>query len=95
MQTIWKYAVVPGDMVIQLPPTAQILCVHLHAGQPQMWVLLDPEAPPVLRHFAAYGTGHPIPAGIKHYIGTFVVDRGLVFHLFEVEAPHTHEETTP
>lgn len=58
-------------------------------GKPQIWALVDPQSPVVMRAFRLAGTGHPIeerPGEKMQYINSFQIDGGaLVFHLFEVE----------
>lgn len=86
MQTIWKFPVSP-EMKVQLPADAVVLTIQAQFGEPQMWVLLDPDAPKVDRCFRAFGTGHPIESTLTvwNYVGTFQIhDGALVFHVFEV-----------
>lgn len=83
-RTIYKYAVGPA-MTLALPREAQPLTVQLQHGVPQLWVVLDPEAPTIARTFALYSTGQPLPEGALGYIGTFQIEAGgFVFHLFEL-----------
>lgn len=86
--TIYKYSVSPGTLDLLLPRGAQVLCVNIQYGSPQMWVLLDPTEHKVQRRFVTYGTGHSIPSGPPlHYVGTFQLEGGaLVFHTFEEQA---------
>jgi hypothetical protein len=95
---IYKYPISSGKLDIWLPKQAKVLDVQEQRGEPQMWVLLDPDAVTVPRRFVAYGTGHPIEVkeGVGRgpqyqggewldYIGTFQMQAGyLVYHLFEV-----------
>ena len=86
MQTIWQYPVEP-QMTLTLPQQAEILTVQVQGGTPVLWVLVDPEAPRVARHFALYGTGDDLAAPLTHaaYRGTFQLGGGrVIFHLFEV-----------
>ena len=82
-KTIWKYDLSPRTQVL-LPPDAAVLTVQMQHGEPQMWVLLDPNAMCVRRTFVAYGTADDLPSSVyrEHYCGTFERD-GLVFHVFE------------
>ena len=84
MKTIWKYPVTPA-MTVQLPRHAEVLTVQLQQGIPVMWVLLDPAAPRIERHFESCVTGGTIADSYekREYIGTFQVE-GFDFHLFEV-----------
>ncbi len=82
---IWKYPVIGSSFVLRMPAHSRILSVQIQQGEPQMWVLVDLEAPCVHREFVFYGTGHPMPDDLGEFIGTFQVKEGsLVFHLFEV-----------
>lgn len=86
--TIYKYPVTP-EMVLPLPKEAKPLTVHIQHGTPQLWVLLNPEAPAIPRKFVVHGTGHTIHTASLLYIGTFQLERGrLVFHLFEECDPY-------
>lgn len=83
MKKIFKYGLEPVT-VIDLPKDAEILTVQNQNGTPQMWVLLDPDAPTVKRTFLIYGTGHNFDMKHYRYEGTFQLESGvLVFHVFE------------
>ena len=82
---IWKY---PVDLANwferEIPAGAQILSVHVQAGEPQMWAMVDLSNKPEKREFGLYGTGHTMPDDPGKFIGTFqLADGDLVFHLFE------------
>lgn len=85
--TIWKYAVpVRGAFQLEMPRDARVLSVQIQNGEPQVWVVVDADAPTEMRAFRVFGTGHPIDASpdIMRYVGTFqLYDCALVFHLFE------------
>ncbi len=86
MRQIWKFPVQPNRFSLDIPMGAQILhlAVQGDAGEPQMWVLVNPEAKPERRTFTVYGTGWPISNQFIAYIGTFMMEDGaLVFHVFE------------
>lgn len=83
-RVIWKYKVQP-EFKLDLPVDAQVLSVNVQHDRPQMWVLLDAEAPKVERQFISIATGERIGMEPLRYIGTFLIANGmLVFHLFEV-----------
>ena len=88
--TVYKYPVMPGPFKLQLPHGARILDVQMQAGNPQMWVLLNPDDRRVERTFYTIGTGHTI-AGVRYddlrHRGTFQMADGLVFHVFESWPP--------
>lgn len=82
---IYKFPVpVQDEFDLELPVGALFLDVQVQRS-PQMWFLLDSQAPNVTRRFAVYGTGHKVREAetLKH-LGTFQLQMGaLVFHLFE------------
>lgn len=88
MRRIYKYAVVPGEFSITAPVGAKPLRAMAQGdgGEPQLWMIVDPAAPPMTYRFRSYGTGHDILdiEGLA-YVDTFMLEGGsLVFHLFEV-----------
>ena len=84
MQKIWKYPISMEDaQTIQLPEDAKILCIKTQHGKPCMWVLLDPDAQKVVRHFTLYKTNQIIPERRGEYIDTFQMHKdNSVFHVF-------------
>jgi hypothetical protein len=85
---IWKFPLDVNDLqTISMPHNAQILHVASQSNQPNLWALVDENAPTVdARRFVTYGTGHPMPDdNYGHYVGTYQMHGGqLVFHVFEV-----------
>lgn len=87
MRTVYKYPAHAGLFDLTLPKGAELLCVAIQHGVPQMWALVDDEAPTEKRSFCGIGTGVEIPKQWKvlSYIGTFQLNNGyLVFHVFEL-----------
>jgi hypothetical protein len=88
MQCVYKYPILPGRFAHQMTARADMLCVRVQQGQPQMWALVDTSAPPQPRYFIAVGTGAPIDERIISHVGTFEVEEDatapLIFHVFEV-----------
>lgn len=86
MKTIWKYPLLISDRVtLDMPMDAQVLTVQVQHDIACLWVLCDSNQSLVTRHFKVIGTGHPIPANIMEYVGTFQIEEGaLVFHVFEL-----------
>jgi hypothetical protein len=87
MKTVWKFPLASTVVTkLQLPVGAQVLTVQMQYDEPQLWVLVDPQAPKEERRFQLVGTGHEFePQGALKYINTIQVQGGLfVFHLFEV-----------
>ena len=55
-------------------------------GKPCIWCLVDDKADKETILFEVYGTGHYLHYDMgmdRKYIGTYHLDNGLVFHLFE------------
>ena len=92
IKKVFKYSITPNDIIeIDLPKGAEILTVQSQYDQPQLWVLVDPDAQTEKRYFRLAGTGHPIhydmgDMGSEYkYINSFQMNDGqLVFHLFEI-----------
>lgn len=87
---IWKYSLTVTDQSsIEMQAGATILKVRatpntLQPYELDLWALVDPEAPTVIRHFRIVGTGHPIPdLDVLEYVGT-TFDKPFVWHVFEV-----------
>lgn len=91
MKTIWKFPLeMQDEQVLSVPAGAQALAVQVQAGQPCLWALVDPEAPPAMLSIRIHGTGHPISDGLAGYehIGTFQLAGGaLIFHAFRASPP--------
>jgi hypothetical protein len=90
MKTIFKYPIPQeGVFELKLPEKAKILTVQIQKGNPQMWAIVDPQAPLEKRIFRLAGTGHPLeswPESEFLYIGTFQLFEGdFIGHLFEVK----------
>jgi hypothetical protein len=84
MKTIYKYAApIDDNLTITMPAGAEVLCVQMQGGGPQVWALVDPSAAKQARGFCWRGTGHPAD-NLGRYVGTVQMrDGALVFHLFE------------
>lgn len=96
MKAVWKYPVAMDAFMLPMPLGAKVLSVDMQAGQgPQMWVLVDPDAPKRTRYFFTVGTGHVHSIyDDDQFIGTFQMMGGsLIWHLFE--RTRGIEETTP
>lgn len=83
MKTIYKYTL-STETELELPIGAKPLCVQQQRAVPQLWCVVDTDAPTETRYFNVYGTGHELPANPGEYIDTFQLSGGtLVFHVFE------------
>ena len=85
MKAVWKFQL---DLVqvqtLSLPEGAKVLDACVQREHLCLWMLVDPEATKVARTYHLFGTGYEIPdrtAG--HYVATYHLDSGFVFHLFE------------
>jgi len=75
---------VTDEQSLRLPQDAEILCIRIKDGRPQLWALVDYDKPIVIRKFFTYYSGFPMPDGdFGQYVGTYQLDNGLVFHVFE------------
>lgn len=87
MNAIWKYTLPAAhDCWIDMPEGAKILSVAVQNDEPQVWAIVDTQAPKLKRHFLQYGTGHEwpeIPEPGFRFLGTAVLRNGaLVIHVF-------------
>jgi len=86
-ETIFKYTLeITDNQTIKLPKGYEILTVKMQNGNACIWCLIDKEREKETVTFEMFGTGHPIhnDMGVsRKYIGTYFLDNGLVFHLFE------------
>ena len=91
--TIWKFPLhVEHFQQIRMPRGAEAISLQGQRGQPCLWVVVDPLAPPVSVPLLMVGTGHTIPPGYPRHLGTWLeTDEGnsYVWHFFgpEVLAP--------
>lgn len=85
MSKIYKYQLEIGTTVVSMPEDARVITAQVQRGNLCMWVVVDPNAEVIDRHFAVVGTGHHVPDSAK-YIATFQLDNGgFVGHVFEVQ----------
>jgi hypothetical protein len=84
VKAIWKFTLGGPLTTVEMPEGARILSVQMQAHEPQIWALVDPDAPKVKRTFKSLPTGHVSDADHENYIGTVLMSGGaLVFHIFE------------
>lgn len=84
---IYKYPIaIAEEFTIEMPRSARPLDVQMQRGEPQLWVMVDPDGRLVKRKFALRGTGHDASGlGFAVHVGTFQASGGaLVFHLFDL-----------
>ena len=85
MITIWKFPIkIEDEQYIVMPKFNELLTVQLQDNIPTLWAIVDTDYPIVKKYFELFGTGHVIPTKPnRKYVGTFQLENGLVFHLFE------------
>jgi len=82
---IYKWTLeITDEQTLPMPANAEILCVQIQHGEPQLWALCDEVQFPGKRTIYIYGTGNPISKNPGKYIGTFQTHNGkLIWHVFE------------
>lgn len=86
MKAVYKYDVPLDDKLrLSLPKNAAVLSVQVQGTNrnPQLWALVDTEAPLEDRYYRWFGTGHEIPLGMDWVFIATVQTGPFVFHLFE------------
>jgi len=86
MSTIWKWSVGHGFSEFDMPVGAKIIYVNSpNLDTCEFWAEVNATAPTEKRSFQFYGTGQPIPKGMRH-VGTTVFPHQMsqiVWHLYE------------
>lgn len=85
-KVVWKFPLRAWTIFLDVPQGAQVL----HVGVQRMgaveeacvWALCDPGAPKVSRMLYAVPTGGS-PRDDVEYVGTFTIENGLWFHVFD------------
>lgn len=96
MKTIWKYPLVSGASIIEVPAGAQFLHADMQAtvpgaspigATPTLWYLVDPAQPKERKTIVIVGTGDQLHAreGTLEHLGTVLTPDGgtYVWHIFE------------
>lgn len=87
-KTIWKFPLEITDrQEVEMPQGACILSVQMNGGRPCLWALVDPEKPSEKFVLFIYGTGRPVDANGKAYVGTFQVRGMLEIYVWHVFVP--------
>lgn len=85
-RTVWKYELKPGATFIDMPQGAELVHVGVQGARPMevacVWAVCDPDQPTVKRQVGTVPTGS-IVTGEATYVGTFHIESGLVFHVFD------------
>lgn len=80
---IWKFVLKSIEMQeLTMPEGAEILSVANQSGNLCLWAMVDPERPNCSRYVEIIGTGNPIQANDRKFIGTAVI-APFVRHVFE------------
>lgn len=86
MKAIWKFTVpVGGPITHEMPEGAAVVHVESQHGEPQVWALVDTDAPVRQYVFVTVGTGHTIPLfnGNLRYAGSYALLGGdFMGHIF-------------
>ena len=81
-EVIWKFPLNTMTTELMMPYGAEIVHVGNQINQVHIWALVDPRAKEEFRVFHLHGTGEPILT--NNYVGTAIMQNGLVWHVFEV-----------
>lgn len=84
-RVVWKYTLMGMVNAVEMPAGAELLTVGKQGEMPQLWALVDPNAPRVKRMVAVYGTGIEIDlvqTGPLKYVTTFFTEP-FVWHVFD------------
>lgn len=89
IRKIFKYPVPKEkEFTLNLPDTCYFLKLEKQHLMPQMWFMVDPNAPYSPRKYYLAETGEELPEVICNfpvYLGTFLVDNdNSVFHIFDI-----------
>lgn len=99
MITIHKFQLpVESQFSLRVPQGARQLSIQMQGDQPTMWAVVDTDAPPQMRDYVMYGTGHDIEmVNGMQYVGTVQLVSGLVFHYFQlpIAVPCTVVDSLP
>ncbi len=85
MNSIYKFPLnINAPIEIDMPIGAQILTIETQNNEPQMGALVETLEEPETRFFKVVSTGDPIECeGELVYLGSFIIDDGLIRHVFE------------
>lgn len=87
MTTVWKFPLIPTKacepIEISMPRHAAVLHVGVQDGIAYLWAQVNTNKPMETYKFHALGTGWEFPKHVGRYIGTFQIDDGLVFHVYD------------
>lgn len=86
MQTIWKFKVPPGPLL--LPRSMTVLSVALVDNEMFVWALAPktPNASPEKQEVRTYNTGATIPDDPGRFLGTVRTTNGIVWHAFVADS---------
>lgn len=87
--TIWKFPLKhQAKEGVLMPGGAKVLRVGAQDNKIFLWAALDPLAPPEVRNFKIYGTGHEIGEN-EAYVGS-VTQVPYEWHIFEARNAKNH-----
>jgi hypothetical protein len=83
VETIFKYRLAnQEEQFVEMPASAQILCVQMQGGLPCLWAQQPRDAALASRRILIIDTGWDLPESATRYIGT-VQNGPLVWHIYE------------
>lgn len=92
MKVVWKFQLPQAGFwrILELPEDAVIVKSSSRVTVMYTWVLLDPDAPKVKRHFGVFPTGQKFDDELVYHDTTF--DGSFVWHIAEDVAAKGSEQ---
>lgn len=86
MNVVYKYPVLPGSHILELPLGTRVLHADLQRDECFLWAAVNPDQRDMIeRRFVFTGTGHRFDSAIVAHIASFLSDDdSFVGHVFEV-----------
>jgi len=88
MSKIFKYPLMLGENILDMPKGSEILCVQIQHDKPMIWANTNPDNVKEHRKIMVVGTGYEFDNSNLTYIGTFQELGGsMIWHVFEEHNP--------
>tara|TARA_R110000772_G_scaffold267971_3_gene393563 strand:+ start:7227 stop:7493 length:267 start_codon:yes stop_codon:yes gene_type:complete len=82
MDTVWKFPIVHGSNILELPRNPQWLTVGEQHGNLMVWVIVNDRNETTEYTIDVFGTGQELtPASLRYWIGTQQIGP-FVWHVF-------------